>query len=250
MLTIKPDEIHVWLAFPDELHDAKLLTSYEQLMTPEEKDRYLNFIFVKDRHQYRVTRALVRTTLSHYIAVHPADWRFGKNKYGKPEIANTETKGLLHFNISHTKGLIICGVVREHAIGVDVENIDHRNAVSNIAKRFFSNREVMDIEALPEKRQKDSLLCYWTLKEAYIKARGMGLSIPLDKFSIHFTDYESFSISFDSDLNDQPNQWQFRLFKPTDNHYLAIAVRAGVERLCKITFMKTEPLLQHELFLF
>ncbi len=219
-------------------------------MTQEEKNRQRQFVFEKDRHQYTVTRALVRTTLSHYSAIHPADWRFCKNEYGKPEIANTAVKDSLRFNVSHTKGLIICGVARRHAIGVDVENIYRRNAVLNIAKRYFSPQEIMNLEALPEKRQKEVFFCYWTLKEAYIKARGMGLSFPLEKFSICLADNEPLGISFDPDVNDQSDRWRLWLFKPTDNHYMALAVCPEGARLGKVTFMKTVPLQQHEVFLF
>lgn len=248
MLIIGPDEVHLWLAFSDELHDQKLLAAYEALLTQEEKERGLNFYFAKDRIQYLIARALVRTTLSKYANIKPARWRFVQNRYGKPEVANEEVHGKLRFNISHTEGMIICGVAKGHAIGVDVENIHRSGHVLNIAHRYFAPSEILDIEKLPGKKQREDFFRYWTLKEAYIKARGMGLSMPLQKFSIHLADHGQARISFDHDICDSPGQWQLRLMKPTDRHFIALAVHMNAGRPCRLSLMKTVPLRQHEIF--
>ena len=103
----------------------------------------------------------------------------------------------VRFNLSHTDGLAVCAVVLKHDIGVDVEHRQRRVVSENIARRFFSPSEVREFESLPERMQQDRFFQYWTLKESYIKARGMGLSIPLEKFSFHLLKNKPIRISFD-----------------------------------------------------
>jgi 4'-phosphopantetheinyl transferase len=148
MLTLNPDELHLWFAFSDEIQNTELMKAYQNLMTTEEKAQQQRFHFAKHRHQYLVTRALVRTTLSRYCHVKPGDWRFLKNDYGKPKIKTFEGIPELRFNLSHTENLIICGVVLKQEIGVDVEYMERKGATVEIADRFFSQQEVNDLHTL------------------------------------------------------------------------------------------------------
>ncbi|MBE9563251.1 MAG: 4'-phosphopantetheinyl transferase superfamily protein [Proteobacteria bacterium] len=214
MLNIAPDEIHLWFTFPDLIQEPELLLTYNQLLTNKEQKQ--QFHFKKHQHQYLVTRALIRSVLSHYIDIQPSAWRFSKNQYGRPEVITDVLP--IRFNLSHTEGLIVCGVVLKQDIGVDIENINRDNDTQNIAKRFFSAQEVTDLYSKPNQ----SFFDYWTLKESYIKACGMGLSLPLNKFNIHIEDH--IRISFNSDLHDDPEQWLFWLLEPTPAHKMAIAV--------------------------
>ena len=217
------NEIHLRFVLTNEinLNDTAQLSAYQELMTKEELAKAERFHFEKDRHQHIITRALVRTTLSHYADINPADWRFSKNKYGRPEILGNSP---LRFNLSHTDGLIACAVVIKQDIGVDVENIGRQAGGIDIANRFFSSQEAQDLNAVPESQKRERFFDYWTLKESYIKARGMGLSLPLDQFSFHLSDNKPIKISFNPQLQDNPNQWQFWLLQPTLQHKLAISL--------------------------
>ncbi len=156
---------------------------YRQLTTPDENERMARFVFERDRWQFLITRALVRTMLSRYATVAPADWRFITNEYGRPEVLDRPAGVAdLRFNLSHTDGLIACAVTVGREVGVDVERIT-RAVTHDIPGRFFAPREVADLRALPEHDQPRVFFDYWTLKEAYIKARGMGLSLPLSDFA-------------------------------------------------------------------
>lgn len=228
MEQLSPDIIQLWFAFPDDISDEHLLSRYEQLLTEEERVQWQRFYFARHRHQYLVTRALVRSTLSCYADIAPADWRFSRNRYGKPEIMPGLVDMPIRFNLSHTDGLVICGVVLHHDLGVDVEYRERKNAGLNVAEHYFSAREVDALCKLPVSEQRNRFFDYWTLKEAYIKARGMGLSLPLDQFSFHIEGNRPPGISFDDRLADHPQHWQFWRLKPTEQHVAAVAVKSPV----------------------
>src|SRR5258708_5534856 len=135
--------IHLWLAFYDEITEEHLHSAYRELLNAEEQEQEPRFYFARDRRRYLITRALVRTVLSRYVSIHPKEWIFSTNAYGCPEIANAQAKdACLSFNISHTHSLIVLGVTKSRALGVDVENLRAREASIDIADRYFAPREV------------------------------------------------------------------------------------------------------------
>src|SRR5215475_1871427 len=148
-LSLKQTEAHLWTVFPDTLTDPELLTAYHDLMCSEEREQQQRFRFEKGRHEYLVTRALIRTTLSRYVQVDPRGWRFRKNAYGKPEIAVPSEILPLCFNLAHTDGLIVCLVALEREVGIDVESMTRPGETVEIADRFFSPAEVLALRALP-----------------------------------------------------------------------------------------------------
>ena len=240
---LPPNEVHLWFVLTNELNlndAAHISSAYQELMTPEELAKAERFHFEKDRHQHIITRALVRTTLSRYANINPADWRFSKNKYGRPEISSPQSHSL-RFNLSHTDGLIACAVVIKQDIGVDVENIGRQAGGIDIANRFFSTQEAQDLDTVPESQKRERFFEYWTLKESYIKARGMGLSLPLNQFSFHLSDNKPIRISFNPQLEDNPNQWQFWKLQPTLQHKLAISL-CNKEKKYRLIIKKVIPL--------
>jgi len=244
--------IHLWLAFPDEIEDASLLAAYNNLMTSEERARGRRFRFARHRRQFAVTRALVRTTLSRYTTIEPCQWRFDKNQYGRPEIRKSQNTPGLRFNLSHTNGLVVCAVAQsvpeaKCAIGADVENIERKSTAIEIAERFFSDLESAALRNVPENIRRLRFFDYWTLKEAYIKARGMGLNLPLKQFSFHITNHAPLAISFAPELDDDPRYWQFWLLRPTQSHRIALAVRFK-ESACRLIVKKVTPLLAEQSF--
>jgi len=223
MIALSLREIHLWLAFYDRITDERVHAAYRELLNAAERDQEPRFYFATDRRRYLVTRALVRTVLSRYAPIDPADWIFSTNAYGRPEIANPEAQHAdLSFNISHTHSLIVLGVTRRSALGVDVENICARAVSIEIARRFFAPDEVAALAAVPRDQQQYRFLEYWTFKEAYIKARGMGLSLPLDKFGFHYPDDLTASLTIHPELADDPARWQFWQFQPTPEYLVAV----------------------------
>ena len=222
------DELHVWLAQPDEIRPPHLLRQYHALMNEVERRKRSRYRLEKHRHECLVTRALVRTTLSRYCPeVGPAAWKFVQVGNGRPEPAPGLTRHPLRFNLSHTDGLIACAVTLNRAIGVDVESLERRGETVAIADRYFAVSEVRALHAQPAERQRERFFSYWTLKESYIKARGLGLAIPLEQFAFDLDGPGPIRISFDSRLADDPNVWQFALERPTPQHMLAMGVQRG-----------------------
>jgi len=229
LIPLTPAEIHLWLAFYDEITDERLHSAYRELLSPAEKEQESRFYFAADRRRYLITRALVRTVLSRYARVHSKEWVFSANAYGRPEIVNAQAREAdLSFNISHTRSLIVLGVTRGRALGVDVENFLARDAPIDVADRFFAPREVAALAATPPQRQRYRFFEYWTFKEAYIKARGMGLSLPLDRFSFHYPNDRTVELAIHPELADDPARWQLWQFRPRLEYLVAIcAERVG-----------------------
>jgi 4'-phosphopantetheinyl transferase len=135
----------------------------------------------------------------------------------------------LAFNVSHSDGLIACLVGLDREIGIDVENRGRARRALEIAERFFSATEAAALRRVAENERHTRFLEYWTLKEAYLKARGTGLRLPLESFSLHVEEGAPIRISFDPRLDDDPASWQFALFHPTPRHLLAVALRRRAE---------------------
>lgn len=217
--------VHVDLVDTANADALANLDAYQALLSPDEHERMARFVFDRDRRAFLLTRALVRTTLSRYAPVPPADWRFINNVHGRPEILDRRS-GVpdLRFNISHTNGLIACAVTIGREVGVDVEHTGRR-LTHDVAGRHFAPREVTELRQLPDDEQHRVFFDYWTLKEAYIKARGFGLALPLGDFAFTLNPPHAPVITFEPALEDDPASWQFLQEWPTPHHRLALAVR-------------------------
>jgi 4'-phosphopantetheinyl transferase len=228
--------VHVDLLDPAAPDAAARLEEYRALLSADERERMARFVLDRDRRRFLLTRALVRTTLSRYAPVAPGGWAFIANVHGRPEILD-RPRGVpdLRFNLSHTEGLIACAVTIGREVGIDVEHIGRR-LTHDVAGRFFAPREVRDLHALPADAQPKVFFDYWTLKEAYIKARGLGLALPLGDFA--FTLGDTPAITFEPSLQDDPATWQFAQAWPTPQHRLGLAVRReGADLPVRIRFL-------------
>jgi 4'-phosphopantetheinyl transferase len=190
-----------------------------------------------------MTRALVRTTLSRYAQVAPEEWVFSENAYGKPQVDNAEARARqLSFNVSHTDGLIVLGVTRDRALGVDTENVSTREACLDVADRFFAAEEVQSLFDLPPELRSERFFQHWTLKESYIKARGMGLSIPLDQFGFAFPTPDGILMSASAELNDRASRWCFWLCRSSVEHVVAICAERTHADVERVRAMRVVPL--------
>ncbi len=234
-------QVHLWLTDPLAIGDSALLGSYARLLSEPERARWTRYQLAKDRHTFLVTRALVRTVLSRYCEVEPADWRFIENDYGRPAIGAPAAQSRLRFNLSHTAGLIACAVAVDRDIGVDVEVVADRPTTA-IARDFFAPPEVAALQALDGPQQRDRFYAYWTLKESYIKARGMGLAIPLDQFWFDLDGDGTPSITIDGRQNDRAETWQFEQHRPSKDHHLALAIRREAEPDLPVVLRRSVPL--------
>jgi 4'-phosphopantetheinyl transferase len=225
-LALDPLRIDLWCTFYDTIA-AVTIDSYREMLSNAEREQAARFRFEDGQKRYIATRALVRTTLSRYFSHEPADWKFDTNAFGRPGIdsADASVRGV-DFNVSHTRGLIVMAVAADEAVGVDVENASTRRADPGLAERFFSASEAHALRGLPESEQPGRFLDYWTLKESYIKARGEGLSLPLDSFGFDLSRPGLVSLRTTAIANDDPQRWRFRqiALKDSPHYHLALCV--------------------------
>lgn len=250
VVSLQKDEIHLWILNPTKIREPLLLARYRELLTAEESDKVQRYRFEKHRHDALITRAFVRDTLSHYCERLPQEWRFEKGEKDKPEIIDPPLP--LRFNLSHTEGMIVCAICLHHDLGADVEHIDRNTDTLGIADRFFSPTEVKELFSLPDDESKRSrFFDYWTLKESYIKAWGLGLAIPLDQFSFHIGETDdpitnhNIDLSFAPERKDDPEQWQSWLFYPNKTHRMALSIRNDKQQPYRLTLFNSTPLLSY-----
>ncbi len=192
-------------------------------MDEPQRARNLRFSRRELRDSDAITRALQRTVLSEYMDVSPSEWAFSQNTTGKPVIAAPNTD--LSFNLSHTQEWVVCAVARHPFIGIDIECCERNTAILSLARRFFSPRECQELLHLPTAQQKSRFFDYWTLKEAYIKARGEGISLGLNRFGFEFQSAAGIGFFCDYELQDNPQLWHFGLSSRTGDHRLALALK-------------------------
>jgi len=241
-------QIHIWLTFYEAIREERLLAAYRELLNATEREEKSRFHVARDRHRYLVTRAMVRTVLSRYASVDPKDWLFSISPYGRPYVVNAEaTDSCLSFSVSHTQGLIVLGVARGRSLGVDVENFAMRDISVDIANHYFAPCEVAALHEMSRHERQYRFFEYWTLKESYIKARSLGISIPLDKFSFHFADKHSLDLAIAPELGDNPSRWQLWQFQPTSEHLLAVCAEKLDIQSPRLLVRETTPIVSERI---
>ena len=209
-----------WMAI--EAREGDMIARWREALDRAEQERADRFYFPEDRVTYIGAHALKRRLLATVGDLPPSAWRFTVGPYGKPEIDPALDRRRLRFNLSHTRGLVACAVAIDDDLGLDVEAGDRVRDGIDIAGRFFAPAEVVLLRATAEAQRADAFVRIWTLKEAYIKATGRGLSCPLDSFAFGL---DPIGISFPTDVGDDPSNWQFVQSRPTSRHFMALALR-------------------------
>ena len=219
-------EAHLYFTLTADAAHPALLRRYEALLTPEDRARRDRFRLERSKLEHVVTRALARDCLSRHADVPPDAWRFEADANGRPEIVGPERGRRLRFNLTHTEGLVACLVATEGEVGVDAEWIDRPGGdLGTLAEQVFSTAEIAALRALPEGRRGRRFFEYWTLKEAFLKARGTGLSTPLALFSMVLAPGAPVRIEVQPELGEEPERWHFTQHAPTPGHLLATAIR-------------------------
>jgi 4'-phosphopantetheinyl transferase len=228
MHSLTPLDVHLWQAFVLDAQTAGLLDQYWGLLSLDETAQAKRFLFDKQRHRYLLTRALVRTVLSQYHStIDPQDWQFETNAHGCPSITCTQQpSNPLIFNVSHTDEVVILAVRQQGALGIDIESQD-RSMNLEVAERFFTQQETRGLKQLPANQQAAHFMALWTLKESYVKARTLGLSLSLQSFGFDMPTADCINLFFVPLESDQPARWQLMQWQLNPTHLLA----ACAERL-------------------
>jgi len=218
---LSPNRLEVWHAscadIPDDLFDH----AKQHILSGEERERMHRFRQVADQQLYLTARLLLRSMLAAFSDVPAAEWRFRFNEHGKPETG--EGFPQIHFNLSHSGGLALCAMHAGREVGIDVEPLGRRIGLGTAAS-VLSKDEWEVYSQIGEENKPAAFLRYWVLKEAYLKATGKGLSLPLSDFSFHFDPNDTPRLtSANADTAD--DDWHFFEFRPRPTFAAAAAIR-------------------------
>jgi 4'-phosphopantetheinyl transferase len=216
--------VALWCAYPGDLRAEEVARECAALLSEEERARAARFRFERHAREYLAAQALARIALSHEHPLPPEAWRFTTNAYGKPAV---EPECGLRFNLSNCVGMAVCLVARGAEVGVDAEPRARAAEIAALAPEVFSRREREQLEGLGARERLDRALSLWTLKEAYIKARGLGLSLPLGRFSYVFGDAEGIGLEVEPGLDEEPGRWRFCLLDHAE-HRIALMVESEI----------------------
>jgi 4'-phosphopantetheinyl transferase len=229
-----PGQARVYYAWVAEALDAAEYERLRALLSDVERARHTRFHFEHDRHSYLIAHALTRSVLGGLTGIAPQALSFELGPHGRPELCLAEPHPPVRFNLSHTRGLVACAVALAHDVGVDVEQVERRLDVQALARSVFSTEERTELEALPDEAQRSRFFELWTLKEAYIKAVGLGLALPLRSISLQLAPGRHPGIRFAPPVVDDAKQWWFRVLQLRATHTLAVAMRCDSEPLITV----------------
>lgn len=218
------EPVHVWYCLTGQLSErAAALT--RDLLSPAERERCDRFHFARDRRDYSAAHALLRSVLTAHEGPPPSSWVFQADDGGKPFLAPGQSA--FEFNLAHTDGLVACALTKAGRVGIDAES--HVRAVNamELAGRYFSGQEIAGLRRLSGGDQQLRFIELWTLKEAYLKAIGVGLSHPLSDFGFELDGV--WAPRFHPPPGVPAADWQFALFVPSEHHRMAVAVHHGRE---------------------
>jgi 4'-phosphopantetheinyl transferase len=213
-------EVHVW-RIP---HHQDLVAQFRPTLSPDELLRADRFHFARDRDRFIVARGSLRATLAAYLEKEPGELSFSYSPYGKPTLANGTDDQPLDFNLTHSHDLTLLAVTRQRLIGIDIEFIRSDVASGKIAERFFSRQEVSALKSLTEAELGKAFFDCWTRKEAYIKAIGQGMSMPLDRFSVSLAPGARAALLANAQNPAEVSRWSLRELFPGAGYVAAVAV--------------------------
>ena len=175
-------EAHVWRASLDQ--PADMIAKLAPRLSKDEYQRAERFYHLTDRRRFIAGRGILRKIISAYLALAPDEAQFTYNEYGKPFISTDQNRGALSFNLSHSNGMALYAVTRGRRVGIDVEYMRDDFATLEVAERFFSKNEFEALKRVPINQRTKAFFNCWSRKESYIKAIGMGVSYPLERFTV------------------------------------------------------------------
>ena len=224
-LRLSKDDIHVWCASLDQ--QTRTLQQFEQTLSKNELGRAKRFYFDKDRESFIVRHGILRIVLSYYLGIMPGQLEFFYGLHGKPYLAKRFGGDTFRFNMAHSHKLALYAFSRCREIGIDTEYIKTISDDAHIAKRFFSACENAKFSELPARQKKEAFFNCWTRKEAFIKATGDGLSLPLNQFDVSLTPGEQVRLLGVKDKPEEVSRWSLAALIPAPDYVAALAVEGN-----------------------
>jgi len=227
--TLPEDEVHLWRV--DLAAVAVGEKRWQQLLSADERARAARFHFSKDRQYFTATRALLRTILGSYVGRDPTELVLRYSEKEKPSLTPSRSGSQVEFNVSHSGDVAVLAFSRGRALGVDVEQLREDFDHAAIARRFFSEREQNQLAELPPSERHHGFFRCWTRKEAYIKAQGTGLSLPLDQFDVSLKPGELNALLSTRPHPAEAAQWCLQEVPAAEGYVAALCVRGHGWRL-------------------
>lgn len=222
-LELPDDEVQLWRV---DLEAVRVNESrWQELLSDDESARASRFHFLRDRQSFVASRAILRTILASYLAIDPRELSFAYSKKEKPSLGPTYAKSNLQFNVSHSGGVALFAFGLQREIGVDVEHVRRNVEVEAIARRFFSAHEQMQLAALPIEERVEAFYRCWTRKEAYIKATGDGLSLPLSQFDVSLEVEQANALLATRPDDSEAKRWLLQEVPAAPGYIAALCVR-------------------------
>lgn len=226
---LREGEVHVWRASLEP--GAQTLRRLRELLSADERQRADRFHFQRDREHFVAARGGLREILGRYTGAPPQSLRFSYDSYGKPSLSVEAGVAPPRFNVSHSGGLALYAVTDGRDVGVDIERVREDFAGLDIAERFFSPDEVATLSALPIGERAAAFFDCWTRKEAYIKARGLGLSHPLHLFTVSLAPGHPAALLRTDDDPQEAARWSLVELFPGEGYRAALALEGEVSSL-------------------
>ena len=220
-LCLDRHRIHVWRA--SLTLSTPHLLSLQHTLSTDERIRAERYHFPIHREHFIAARGLLRVLLGRYLGQDPRQLRFRYSAHGKPALAGGSELGRICFNVSHSHGLALYAVTCDREVGIDLEQIRYDLDDTRVAERFFAAGETEALRALPANMRTEEFFTYWTCKEAYIKARGTGLSLPLDQFEVSIAPREQVATVTIIEAVEEDAKWLVRTLAPQPGYAGALA---------------------------
>jgi 4'-phosphopantetheinyl transferase len=217
------DEVQLWRVDLEAVRAEE--ARWQEVLSSDERNRAARFHFPHDRQRFVASRAWLRTILAGFLEIDARDLRFSYSKKDKPFVGPAHADSGITFNMSHSGGIALYAFARRREIGVDVEQIRSNFDIEPIARRFFSVLEQQQLAALPEESRVDAFFRCWTRKEAYIKAVGDGLSLPLSQFDVSLESWGTNALLATRPDSSQAGQWMLREVPAGAGYSAALCVR-------------------------
>lgn len=220
MLLLPTHEIHLYCAPLDTL--ATQLAQFEATLNIDERVRAARFYFNRDRQRFIVARGCLRMILSHYLAVAAEELDFCYNTFGKPSLASPYATSGLTFNLAHSGEFALYALAYKRQVGVDIEQIRLDLAYEQLAGQVFSLAEQQSLQDILAAQRREAFFNGWTRKEAYIKAQGKGLSLPLDQFTVTLAPDELPRLVSTQHAPDEAARWSLQAVTPASGYVGAV----------------------------
>lgn len=228
-IELAEDEVQLWRVDLEAIRSHE--SRWQEMLSSDEITRAARFYFAADRQRFVASRAWLRTILAAFLVTEPSELNFSYSKNQKPFLSPGHATSGITFNVSHSGGIALYAFARHREIGVDVEQIRRDFDVESIAQRFFSCSEQEQLGALPESEKIDAFFRCWTRKEAYIKAIGEGLSLPLSQFDVSLEALETNALLATRPDRSEAEQWMIREVSGGAGYSAALCVRGRDWRL-------------------